>query len=240
MTRYAALDRLHARVVRVHWLQYFTAFTRVLLAISFLPSGMTKVLNHRFTSLPISEPVGFFFEAFYRSGVWYQFVGWAQLTAAVLLLLPRTATLGALLYFTIIVNIALVTIGVGFTGTPVLTVLMALAALYLVCWEYDKWRFLLPSWDQRTTPAPFGPRVYVLSALGWATAGAAAFGAAYALHLGNVDRSLGARGFLLLAALGAAFGLVTAWHARGLEVPTSPRPSTSQTISGAQGSVSGA
>src|SRR4051812_10883260 len=87
MTRYTALDRLHARVVRVRWLQYFTAFTRVLLAISFLPSGITKVLNHRFTSLPISEPVGFFFEAFYRSGVWYQFVGWAQLTAAVLLLL---------------------------------------------------------------------------------------------------------------------------------------------------------
>jgi hypothetical protein len=122
----------------------------------------------------------------------------------------------------------------------VLTVLMALAALYLVCWEYDKWRFLLPRWGQRTTPAPFGPRVYLLSALGWATAGVAAFGAAYALHLGNVDRTLGTRGFLLLAALGAVFGLVTAWHARGLEVPTSQRPSAGETISGAHGSVSGA
>jgi uncharacterized membrane protein YphA (DoxX/SURF4 family) len=231
MFRHDALDRLHARVVRVRWLQYFTAFTRVLLAISFLPSGMTKVLNHRFTSLPVSEPVGFFFEAFYRSGVWYQFVGWAQLTAAVLLLLPRTATLGALLYFTIIVNIALVTIGVGFTGTPVLTVLMALAALYLVCWEYDKWRILLPTWGQRTAPAPFGPRVYLLSALGWGVAGAMAFGAAYALRLGNVDRELGMLGFPILAALGAMFGLVTAWHARGLEVlpgqPASARSSMS-------------
>ena len=230
MLRYDALDRLHARVVRVRALQYFTAFTRVLLAVSFLPSGMTKVLNHRFTSIPISEPVGFFFEAFYRSGVWYQFVGWAQLTAAVLLLLPRTASLGALLYFTIIVNIVLVTIGVGFTGTPVLTVMMALAALYLVCWEYDKWRALLPRWARRAAPAPFSHRIYLVSALGWALAGAAAFGAAYILRLANVDRQLGAIGFLVFAALGAAFGLVTAWHARGLEVPSSPassRPSMS-------------
>ena len=228
---FAALDRLHARVVRVRWLQYFTAFTRVLLAVSFLPSGFTKVMNHRFTSLPLSDPVGFFFEAFYRSGVWYQFVGWAQLTAAVLLLSPRTATLGALLYFTIIVNIALVTIGVGFTGTPVLTVLMALASLYLVCWEYDKWRALLPRWERRGAPAPFGRRVYVLSAAGWGLAGAVAFGAAYTIHLGNVDRSPGVLGFPILAALGAVFGLVTAWHARGIDVPTQSQ-SSDRSLSG--------
>jgi uncharacterized membrane protein YphA (DoxX/SURF4 family) len=220
----APLDRLHARVVRVRALQYFTAFTRVLLAIAFVPSGLTKVLNHRFTSLPVSEPVGFFFEAFYRSGVWYRFVGLAQVAAAVLLLVPRTATLGALLYFVIVVNVALVTIGVGFTGTPVITVLMTLGALYLVCWDYDRWRPLLPRWGRRAGPPPFGARVYALSALGFAAAGAAAFGVAYALGLGNVDRQLGTRGFALLAALGAAFGAVTAWHARGLDVPPPAAP----------------
>lgn len=228
---FAALDRLHARVVRVRWLQYFTAFTRVLLAVSFLPSGMTKIMNHRFTSLPLSDPVGFFFEAFYRSGVWYQFVGWAQLTAAVLLLLPRTSTLGTLLYFTIIVNIALVTIGVGFTGTPVLTVLMALASLYLVCWEYDKWRTLFPRWERRGAPALFGPRVYLLSALGWGLAGAVAFGAAYAIRLGNVDRDPGVLGFPILAALGAVFGLVTAWHARRIDLPVQSQ-SSDRSLSG--------
>jgi hypothetical protein len=40
------------------------------------------------------------------------------------------------------------------------------------------------------------------------------------LGLGNVERTLGARGFVLLAALGAVFGIATAWHARGLDVPT--------------------
>jgi uncharacterized membrane protein YphA (DoxX/SURF4 family) len=216
MASHTALDRLHARVVRVPVLQYFTAVTRILLAVGFLPSGLTKIQNHRFTSLPVSNPVGFFFEAFYQSGVWYQFVGWAQVVAAVLLLVPRTAALGALLYFPIIVNIALVTIGVGFTGTPLLTVLMALGSLYLVCWEYDKWRALLPRWERRPQPAPFGRRVYLLSALGWGAAGTAAFGLAYALGLANVDRTLGMPGFALLAMMGALFGLVAAWHARGI------------------------
>jgi uncharacterized membrane protein YphA (DoxX/SURF4 family) len=220
MSPASALDRLHARVVRVPALQYFTALTRVLLAVGFLPSGIKKILNLRFTSLPVSTPVGFFFEAFYQSGVWYQFVGWAQVVAAVLLLVPRTATLGALLYFPIIVNVALVTIGVGFRGTPAVTVLMALASLYLVCWEYDRWRALLPRWGRRSAPRPFGRRVYVLSATGWAVAGAVAFGVASALGLGNVERTLGARGFVLLAGLGAVFGIATAWHARGLDVPT--------------------
>ncbi len=125
---YAALDRLHARVIRVRGLQYFTAFTRVLLAVGFLPPGLKKVLGYRFTSLPVSDPVGFFFEAFYRSGVWYRFVGWAQVTAAVLLLVPRTSALGALLYLPIVVNIALVAVGVGLTETPVVTGLMTRAS----------------------------------------------------------------------------------------------------------------
>lgn len=223
MSPVAPLDRLHARVVRVPTLQYLTALTRVLLAVGFLPSGIKKILYLRFTSLPVSTPVGFFFEAFYQSGIWYQFVGWAQVIAALLLLVPRTATLGALLYFPIIVNVALVTIGIGFRGTPVVTVLMALAALYLVCWDYDRWRALLPRRERRSAPRAVGRRVYVLSATGWAVAGVVAFGVASALRLGNVDRTLGAHGFVLLAALGAMFGMATAWHARGLDVPTAAR-----------------
>lgn len=218
------IDRLHARAVRVPALQYLTALTRVLLAVGFLPSGVKKILNLRFTSLPLSTPVGFFFEAFYQTGIWYQFVGWAQVIAAVLLLVPRTATLGALLYFPIIINVALVTIGVGFRGTPVVTVLMALASLYLVCWEYDRWRALLPQWGASPGIGRGEARVYVLSAAGWGAAGALAFGVAYALGLGNVDRTLGARGFPLLTLMGGAFGLVVAWHRRCLVVDPDGRP----------------
>jgi hypothetical protein len=220
----AALDRLHARVVRVAALQYFTAVTRVLLAVAFLPSGLKKVLNERFTSLPVSNPVGFFFEAFYRSGVWYQFVGWAQLTAALLLLFPRTAALGAMLYLPIAVNVALVTIGVGFQGTPYITVLMALGALYLVCWEYDRWRDLLPRLGRAVRTPTVGRPAYLPVALAWAAAGAAAFGAIYASGIGNLHRTRGLLGFPVLATMGALFGLVTTWHARRMEVRV-PAPS---------------
>jgi hypothetical protein len=37
----------------------------------------------------------------------------------------------------------LITVGVGFTGTPFITGPMVLAALYLVCWDYPRWKGLL-------------------------------------------------------------------------------------------------
>ena len=100
----SSLDRLHAGVRQSVWLRRFTVLTRVLLALGFLPSGITKLLGNRFTILGIDNPVGFFFEAFYRSGFYWNFIGASQLAAAALLVLPRTATLGALVYFPIILN----------------------------------------------------------------------------------------------------------------------------------------
>lgn len=133
-----SLDRLHARARGKRWLRWFTVMTRILLALGFTPSGVVKLLGMRFTSLGLDDPVGFFFEAMYRTGFYWNFLGVAQLTAAVLLLIPRTATLGALLYFPIMLNIFLITVSMGFTGTPVVTGLMLLANLYLLCWDYDR------------------------------------------------------------------------------------------------------
>ncbi len=75
----------------------FTWGTRILLAIGFLPSGLKKAMGERFTLLGIDSPVGFFFEALYRTGFYWNFIGIAQLLAALLLIIPRTKTLGAIL-----------------------------------------------------------------------------------------------------------------------------------------------
>lgn len=139
-----SLDSLHAGVRQIRLLHYFTAFNRVILAIAFIPSGMTKVLGNRFTSLPLDNPVGFFFEAFYQAHGWYRFVGFAQVLAAILLLIPRTSTLGAVIFFPIVLNIMIITISVGFQGTWVITTGMFLANLYLICWDYDKFKAILP------------------------------------------------------------------------------------------------
>src|SRR4030095_17042846 len=76
------IDRLHARAVRSRALVLCTAVTRVLLALAFLPSGLVKLMGERFTALPVTTPVGHFFDGFFAAPEFYRFVGAAQLSAA--------------------------------------------------------------------------------------------------------------------------------------------------------------
>lgn len=134
------LDRLHARARRSLWLGRLAIVTRILLALGFLPSGLKKAIGSRFTSLPLDNAVGFFFEALYRTGFYWNFLGLAQLTAAVLLLIPRTTTLGAVIYFPIILNIFIITVSVGFQGTPFITGPMLLGSIFLLAWDWHRLR----------------------------------------------------------------------------------------------------
>jgi uncharacterized membrane protein YphA (DoxX/SURF4 family) len=120
----------------------FTWLTRILLCIGFLPPGIKKIAGMPFTALGLEAPVGYFFDALYNSGFYYQFIGWAQLMAAVLLVIPRTATVGALIYFPIITNIFVLTVSSRFAGTPFITGIMVLANAYLLLWDYQKLKAL--------------------------------------------------------------------------------------------------
>ncbi|HEY0738711.1 MAG TPA: hypothetical protein VGD69_27580 [Herpetosiphonaceae bacterium] len=139
------LDNIHQSVKQRQWALWFTRMTRLLLALGFLPSGLTKLAGNRFTSLSPVTPIGYFFEALYQTGDYWRFLGVAQLLAALLLLIPATTTLGALIYFPIILNIFIITVSLHFTGTPVITGLMLLASIYLLCWDYDKLKHLVRS-----------------------------------------------------------------------------------------------
>jgi len=148
---WASLDRLHATARRNRWLGRLAILTRVLLALGFTPSGYTKLVGHRFTTIPVSNPVGFLFEALYQTGWYWNFLGAAQLLAAGLLLIPRTTTLGAVVYFPIIVNIFLLTLSMHFTGTPFITGAMLLGSVFLLCWDYDRLAPILRGEPQRPT-----------------------------------------------------------------------------------------
>ena len=137
------IDRLHG----MKSARLFTLATRVLLAIGFLPSGYVKLMGERFTRLGVDNPVGFFFEAFYRTGFYWNFLGAAQLAAAILLLIPRTRAGGAMVYFPIILNIFLITVAMHFQGTPVITGLMLLGATWLLLWEARTLRCLFERHD---------------------------------------------------------------------------------------------
>lgn len=120
------------------WLGRFTLMNRLLLAMAFIPTGLVKLTGQRFTTLPVSNPVGFFFEAMYQTGAYWVFIGLAQVAAGLLLLFPATATLGALLAFPIVVSIVLITWGIGFSGTIYITAGMLLSVIYLLAWDGDR------------------------------------------------------------------------------------------------------
>ena len=138
-----ALDSLHLAIRRSHGLARLAVVTRILLATAFIPTGLVKVLGQRFTVLATDTPVGAIFEALYQTGAYWRFLGWAQVVAGVLLLIPRTAALGVVMFLPIVVNIFVLTVSVDFAGTPIVTGLMLLATLFLVFWEYPTWRRLL-------------------------------------------------------------------------------------------------
>ncbi len=138
------MDTFHLRIRENRWFRYFAVFNRIALAAGFLPSGIVKIMGERFTDLSNNHPMGQYLEALHQTGYYYTFIGILQVTAAILLLIPRTVTLGAIIYFPIILNICILTFAVRFDGSLLSSPLMVLANLYLLCWDYHKIKFILP------------------------------------------------------------------------------------------------
>lgn len=112
-------------------------------------------MGERFTQIGINNPIGFFFEGLYQAGFYWNFIGWAQVIAALLLMTQRFATLGAIFFFFIVSNIWVITISLHFSGTWVITSLMLLAVIMLLLWDYDKWKYIFykePYLTQDTIP----------------------------------------------------------------------------------------
>ncbi|MEO6637357.1 MAG: hypothetical protein ABIN25_03705 [Ginsengibacter sp.] len=115
---FSRFDRFFFKVKGNRWYWYFSIFCRVALAYAFIAAGAVKIAGERFASgLSIKHPMGAYLEALHHTGYYYTFIGIAQVVAAILLLIPRTVTLGALLYFPIIVNIWLLSFAVRFEGS---------------------------------------------------------------------------------------------------------------------------
>jgi hypothetical protein len=208
------LDSLHASVTGRRSTQLFTAFVRVLLAVGFIPPSIPKILHRPFTVLPDSNPVGHYFNALYETGFYYEFIGWSQIIAALLLLFPRTAHIGALMFLPIITNIAVLTTAVGFKGTWVITIFMCLAAAWLVAWEYD-----------RLKPIVFFDRTDRAKRLSWQFVMVPAFFAVGGIAMGLLWWSIGLGNFgsytkvsIGLAVFGAIFGIFVALHYRFMPV----------------------
>ena len=214
MTLENVLDDLHVSFTRRWWTQLFTVFTRCLLAIGFIPPSYIKIMHRPFTVLPDSNPVGHYFNALYQTGFYYEFIGWGQMIAAILLLIPRTAHIGALMFLPIIVNIAVLTTSVGFVGTWVITILMSFAGAYLVAWEYDRLKpILFADREQRTRTFRYQ---FITLPLFFAAGGMMVAFLWWLIRLGNFSNYLNIG--IGLAIIGAVFGLAVAVHYRFMPV----------------------
>ena len=143
MEPFSKLERFYFHAKGNKWFRYFTVFCRIALALGFIPSGIVKIMGERFTGLPANHPLGHYFDALYQTGYYYTFIGVGQIITALLLLIPRTALLGAIMYFPAILNICILAYATRFEGTRI-TTLMLLANLYLLCWDYERIKYILP------------------------------------------------------------------------------------------------
>lgn len=125
------------------WFKGFAVFCRIALAASFIPAGYVKIMGERFAAgLPHNNPLGHYFDALHATGYYYTFIGVVQIITAILLLIPRTSLLGALMYFPIILNICVLTYATRFDGTRLVTMLV-MASLFLLVWDYDRLKHLV-------------------------------------------------------------------------------------------------
>ena len=127
-------------------LQLFTIFLRYLVGSAFVFASIVKIQSQRFTTESgANNPINsawHLFETLYSSGIYWNFIGWGQLLAGLILMTQRWSTIGAIIFLPIIANVFIITISYEFGGTPVITFLMLLANIYLLLWDWNKLKFL--------------------------------------------------------------------------------------------------
>jgi hypothetical protein len=137
------------------WLQVAVIYTRYLIGGAFVFASLVKIKGQRFTSVPgAGSPFHspqHFFETMYQSGLYWQFLGVAQLVAGLLLMTQRYALLGALLFLPIIANVYVITISYEFGYTSVITGAMLLATIGLLVWDWNRLCIVV---NQPALPAP--------------------------------------------------------------------------------------
>ncbi|MFD2036825.1 hypothetical protein ACFSKL_18615 [Belliella marina] len=129
------------------WPQLVVVYTRFLLGGGFVFASIIKIKGKRFTTIG-HEDASFgtamhFFETMFQTGIYWQFLGWAQLLAGLLLMTQRFAKLGLALFIPIIVNIYIITISMDFGYTSVITGMMLITGLGLLIWHWEELRILI-------------------------------------------------------------------------------------------------
>lgn len=187
------IEELYYEARSDDWFIRFAVFCRIALAAGFLPTGYVKIMGERFAAgLPHNNPLGHYFDALQLTGYYYTFIGITQIIIAILLLIPRTSLLAALMYFPIIINICVLTYATRFDGTRLIT-MMVFANLFLLVWDYDRLKHILPFKQPETVSLPvnkpLGRRLRILFFGGVSAIVAMIIGGTFYLHEINPGNS---------------------------------------------------
>ncbi len=172
-------------------IKLFVIYLRYIIGFAFIFASIIKIKGERFTSIPASEPVGYFFEAMYQTGFYWNFLGWAQFITGSLLMSQRFSTLGALTFFPIILNVCLITNSIDFgSGTPLITTLMLLGTTFLIIWDYKKWTLLFKQDHQIKLDLTNQPKDKLMTDPIWTIAGVLFILLTVAVQLNNPKQSM--------------------------------------------------
>jgi uncharacterized membrane protein YphA (DoxX/SURF4 family) len=116
--------------------------SRIGMGLTFIISGTRKLPKVKFTTLPIDNPVGFYFEAMYATGFYWNFIGYFQILIGILIFFNRFVVISSLLMMPVVINIFLVSIALNMSGTPIITSAMLLGNLLLLVWHIKNYKTL--------------------------------------------------------------------------------------------------
>ena len=140
------METLISNLKQYKILQIFTISIRYLLGTSFVWASIFKIQGRRFTPQSAeNEPINslnHLLESMYQSGIYWHFIGWIQLMAGFLLMSQRFSTLGAVVFFPIMLNIFILTTSFNSVGILTITFLMSLVNIYLLLWDWNKLKFI--------------------------------------------------------------------------------------------------
>lgn len=140
------MEAFISKLKQNRFLQISTIFLRYTLGASFVFASILKIEGVRFgpesgKSAPI-DSLPHFFETMFQASLYWNFIGWGQLIAGFLLMSQLFSTLGAVVFFPIILNIFVITISFDSSSILLITSLMLLGNLYLLVWDWNKLKFI--------------------------------------------------------------------------------------------------
>ena len=130
----------------MYWLKNKVIFqilywtVRMGMGLTFIISGIRKLPGIKFTELPITNPVGHFFDAMHNMGLYWYSIGVVQMVIGILVFFNRSVVFSSLLMMPITINIFLISISLKMSGTPIITSAMLIGNILLLLWHFKNYK----------------------------------------------------------------------------------------------------